>query len=186
MKKVLTAVLIVLSMAARISASVGVPGNFTITHTGSGNLLLRWADSVSNTPVMHYTIFRSTLPNVSDVNYSFVTNTAGSQAFIADAVPNTHQPFYYAVRAEDEAENKSGLSVIKKSYPFPPGWVDIESLNSKAFLRWEAGYDSEITQYNIYRAAAEEGPYTDVSFLSADQYLDTALLNGVVYYYRIA
>jgi cellulose 1,4-beta-cellobiosidase len=55
--------------------------------------------------------------------------------------------------------------------------------NKQVSLTWSA--DSGATSYDVKRATISGGPYTQIASVTSPSYTDSAVTNGVTYYYVI-
>jgi fibronectin type 3 domain-containing protein len=50
-------------------------------------------------------------------------------------------------------------------------------------LSWAGSKSPNIIGYNVYRASASGGPYTQIGFVGGTSYLDAAVTAGQTYFY---
>jgi len=66
----------------------------------------------------------------------------------------------------------------------PPAGLQATPGNGQVTLGWIAPLGA--TSYNLKRALVTGGPYTNIASLAATNYTDTALNNGITYYYVVS
>ncbi len=154
---------------------------------GTGLIDLSWTAPYDNggTPIIHYRIYRGTLP--------------GAEIFLAISVDTTFvddglsegRTFYYRVSAiTDFAEgNRSAeIKVVLADVPGPVTTLVATSGNGSIALNWTAPADvggSNISGYQIYRGITT-GSETFLSNSPTTAFNDTALDNGQTYFYRVS
>lgn len=52
-------------------------------------------------------------------------------------------------------------------------------------LAWNTNSESDVAGYRVYRSSSFGGPYSQVAEVASNSYLDTALTNDTVYYYKL-
>lgn len=140
-----------------------------------------WQDAISTTPVAHYIIYRATYENLNETYYDVTLSTGTNVTRYVDSLINTFDTYYYAVQTVDNTGNTSSLSAVKMCLPYN---LTITAFNSKNFLKWNDKINS--SGFNIYRSTAPNGNFTAIAMaLTASEYLDTAVLNGITYYYKL-
>jgi len=142
-----------------------------------------------STPVIDYTIYRSTSPSFS--NSTVVTTLSSPATVFSD--PNYTAGFinYYKVVADNGAGvtanfTLSGLVGVNL-WPNPPNNFLVSAASNAVTLSWSAPAtgSSPVTAYGIYKATASgaENPTPVVVTALGGQSVDTQVTPGVVYYY---
>ncbi len=177
MKKTLLT-LVLLAATAAFALAVDPPANFVLTYPGSGSLQLNWYASDTYTGI-GYNIYRS----IGDTsNFSLLTATANTT--YTDTT-DTAQTYYYYIEAFDSNNNKSTITQIMPSRPYPPMSVAITPYNAKIYLEWNNSIESDSSTYNIYRSSTDNVEYSLLPATGND-YIDSPVLNALTYIYKIA
>lgn len=184
MKKILF-LLISLGLFLKIyGAPPGMPTSVNLTFDGS-NIIIRWVSPTSS-DIMHYTILRGDNPNITETTASYITNTAGNITIYVDATTDTYSAYYYRILSVNTLSEKSGLTAAVGTNPRPPVNIDLTPYNSKVFLKWTNDFSGTITGYNIYRSSAGLDGFGSAIAVTDYQYIDTEVINGITYYYKIS
>lgn len=69
--------------------------------------------------------------------------------------------------------------------PAPPAGLAVSAGIREASLSWDANREPDFKEYRIYRAEAEEGPYTFVAATRKTRWRDTGLGDGASAFYRV-
>lgn len=178
-KKIISVIFIF--MPFFLLADINPPLNFNLTRWDSA-IELTWADANSTTPVADYKIYRSTYQNLNEFYFNITFSAGGNVTKYVDSLINTYEPYYYAVQTIDLIGNTSSLSVVKPAFPYN---LTITAFNAKNFLLWNS--NPAITSYNIYRSTSVMGEYFAIkTSFTSNEYLDTEVTNGILYFYKIA
>ncbi len=177
-----------------VATPYGPPGIPTALNgvPGAGFINLSWTAPYDNggTPIIHYRIYRGTQP--------------GAEIFLATSEATTYvdsglsegRTFYYKVSAVtnapianfSEGNRSAELKVVLNNVPGPVTTLVATSWNGSIMLNWTAPADiggSPITGYQVHRGTTM-GSETFLGNAPSNYYNDTALVNGQIYYYRIA
>jgi fibronectin type 3 domain-containing protein len=99
---------------------------------------------------------------------------------------------WYVVTAEDGSGNESDASdeaeaTLTNVAPAAPAGLEATGGDSQVTLDWDDNGESDLAGYNVYRAAAAGGPYTQVNGALVPQstFTDTGLTNGSTYFYVV-
>jgi titin len=189
MKRTLAILLFVL-ICSGVYGSLPAPSAIAASSQGT-DITLVWLDPLTYTAspaIVSYNIFRSTFQGGFLVPLSNVADNAGSSLNVfVDPAVNTANPIFYAVQSVDAMSNTGPMSSVINVYSYGPAALTVSAYNSKVLLTWAAGYDTEITNYNIYRSTMPN--LTDLAVVgqgSGGTYLDTGVFNGYLYYYAMA
>ncbi|MBI1798999.1 MAG: hypothetical protein HYR73_04875 [Candidatus Eisenbacteria bacterium] len=95
--------------------------------------------------------------------------------------------YYFAIRAEDDAGNWSGLSnvlrwdwVVDTAPPAAPGGVTVTRDPGDVHVHWSPNAEPDLAGYTVYRATSSSGPYTALngSLLNTTDYYDSTVPSG--------
>lgn len=162
----------------------GMPLSVNLTFDGN-NIIINWVSPTAS-DIMHYTILRGDNANITETTASYITNTAGNVTGFVDTNANTFSAYYYRLLTVNTLNEKSGLTTAVKTNPRPPVNIEITPYNSKVFLKWTNDYAGTVSNYNIYRSSTGGGSFGSVIAVAANQYIDTEVVNGITYHYKIA
>jgi uncharacterized lipoprotein YddW (UPF0748 family)/fibronectin type 3 domain-containing protein len=164
------------------------PANLGAT-PGDGSVSLDWDDN--------------TEPDLDGYNVHRATSTGGpytqingSLVMSSDYVDNTASNFttyYYVVTAVDLGANESTNSNEASATPedtTPPAAPTNLAANpgdGSISLNWDDNGEGDLDGYNVHRATATGGPYTQIngSLVSSSDYVDNSVTNGTTYYYVV-
>ncbi|NVM54171.1 MAG: fibronectin type III domain-containing protein [Candidatus Helarchaeota archaeon] len=167
----------------------------TVTEEPVGNCLtLAWNPSI--TPdFWYYKIYRSTTCGF----------TPGPGNFIATSMTNAYLDtglvddvtYYYRISAVDEGQNEGATSAQVGGTPHdsdPPSQVSGVSVTVIASgtalqLSWTANTEPDLANYIVYRSTTPgftPGPTNFIASPTTNHYLDTGLVDDVIYYYRVS
>jgi len=154
------------------------PGALTAT-AGTGQVSLSWTASTGATS---YNVLRST---TSGGPYT-QTGTSTTTSYVDTTVTNG-TTYYYAVTAVNSAgqsgNSNQASATPKAAVPGAPAGLTATAGSAQVSLSWSAS--SGATSYNIMRATASSGPFTQIGTSTTTSYLDTAVTNGTTYYYIV-
>jgi fibronectin type 3 domain-containing protein len=165
-------------VAAIPRAPLAVPTNLGATGLDA-RVDLEWTSVGGATG---YRVYRSTTSGagyaqIADVNTTvYVDNTAQNGT-----------TYYYVVTAYD-ALQESGFSAQAAATPQPrpatPTITDVIIQDSLVGLGWSLV--PEATEYRIYRSTTSGTGYRRVGVVADEEFVDTNVVNGVTYFYRVA
>ena len=166
------------------------PQNVQATVVSSTQVDLTWTAPTDDggDPIVQYRVYRSTTSGSGYVEVGTSTTASFSDTSVAPG--NT---YYYLIAAENGVGiglNSTEISVTMPGPPSAPQSLSGQAGNGWVYLTWQAPADdggSAITQYLIYRATIQGGPYTNINNVSASvlAYNDTSVANGQSYYYVV-
>jgi len=157
------------------SAPPPAPTNVVAT-SGDTQVTLTWASAQSATG---YNIKRSA---ISGGPYTIIGTVAGT-TFTDSPLANAVDYFYVVSGTNILGEGTNSAEVVGHPNPVVTGVTAVGGTNQIA-LDWFAllGADS----YTVSRATVSGGPYVTVaSGITATNYVDTTVLSGRTYYYRV-
>ncbi len=162
----------------------GMPSSVTLTFDGN-NIIIKWVSPTAS-DIMHYTILRGDNANITETTATYITNTAGNVTSYVDSTADTYSAYYYRLLAVNTLNEKSPLTAAVKTNPRPPAQINLIPFNSKIFLNWTNDYSGQISGYNIYRSSTGGGSYGAAILVTNNEYIDTEVVNGKTYHYKIA
>lgn len=102
-----------------------------------------------------------------------------------DAAPLPELDNYYVVSAfSGTLESSNSNAVFASVPPAVPSTPVAASLADRINLSWDAAAGA--VSYKVKRAAVSGGPYATVAVVSANSYSDTAVSQGIAYYYVVS
>ncbi|MGW0710961.1 fibronectin type III domain-containing protein [Streptomyces sp. NPDC002643] len=131
-----------------------------------------------------YRVYRR--PEAGTTWTRLTTTTATSYT---DTPPATGEAYAYEVRAYDKAGNESAgtadrsVTTVDRTAPAAPSGLTVTSSDTGLRLDWN-GVAGAVS-YRLYRAASENGVYTQVGSTDQLSYLDTSAAESVTSYYRV-
>jgi fibronectin type 3 domain-containing protein len=163
--------------SATPNAGVNAPANLTAT-PGNAQIVLAWSPV---TGANSYTVLRS-------------VKAGGPYATIAPAAGPTYTDlgltngvaYYYVVHAlvgGAESGDSNEASARPTLGPSAPSTLSVKADNGQLTLTWTASIGA--TSYKVQRSMISGGPYSDLATVSSPGYVDTAVTNGVAYYYVV-
>ncbi len=177
--------------APRTSATVDkvkplVPAAPSVSYDkATGKAKLTWAKN-REMDLAGYRVYRR-LNGSSFGTKPLATTTATT--YTDSTVPNTGETYAYEIRAYDKAGNEStgtaGLTVttVDKTPLAAPNGLIATSMYKGLQLDWNEVPGA--ASYRVYRAASENGAYTQVGSTDQLLHLDTSAADRVTYYYRV-
>ncbi|MDD3174631.1 MAG: fibronectin type III domain-containing protein, partial [Herbinix sp.] len=157
------------------------PTNLTATSSGYNSAKLSWK-SVSG--ASGYELYRSTSSNGT---YSKVKTT--SSISYTNTNLKTGNTYYYKVRAYKTISSKNiygKFSTISSVKPIPSTPSDLKaSYESDRSIKISWGTIKGASGYRIYRATSYSGDYSYLKTTTSTSYLDTEIINGSTYYYKV-
>ncbi|MCX8092671.1 MAG: hypothetical protein N3E50_00730, partial [Candidatus Goldbacteria bacterium] len=183
MRKILFLLLGILIFVNLYSIPPGMPTSVNLTFDGS-KIIINWVSPTAS-DIMHYTILRGDNTNITETTATYITNTAGNVTSFVDTTADTFSAYYYRLIAVNTLNEKSNLTTAVKTNPRPPVNIDLTPYNSKIFLKWTNDFAGTISGYNIYRSSTGLSGFGSAIVVSGNQYIDTQVVNGITYYYKI-
>lgn len=184
MKKIVFTFMVLGLFLKTYGAPPDMPTTVTLTFDGS-NIIIKWVSPTASN-IMHYTILRGDNPNITEITASYVTNIAENVTSFVDTMADTYSAYYYRMLAVNTSNEKSELTTAVKTNPRPPVNIDVTPYNSKVFLKWTNDFFGTITSYNIYRSSTSCSSFDSPITVTNDEYIDTEVVNGIAYHYKIA
>ncbi|MHA5054577.1 fibronectin type III domain-containing protein [Streptomyces sp. SD15] len=161
------------------------PTGTSVTYDkATGKAKLTWAKN-KEMDLSGYRVYRR-LQGAAYGSQPLATTTSTSYT---DATPATGDLYYYEVRAIDKAGNESagsadqGVTTVDRTAPAAPAGLIATSMRTGLQLDWNAVTGG--VSYRVYRAASENGTYTQVGSTDRVSYLDTSAVESVTYSYRV-
>jgi len=163
------------------------PGDATVT--------LTWSAPSSNggSPITNYRIYRGTSSNGETLK-----TTIGNVLTYTDTTVTNGVTYYYqvsAVNSAGEGPRSNEASATPSAPPPPPSPPSAPTNlvatagNAQVGLTWQApgsNGGSQITNYRIYRGTSSNGETLLATIGNVLTYTDTAVSNGVTYYYQVS
>jgi fibronectin type 3 domain-containing protein len=155
-----------------------VPANFTAT-SGNGLVTLTW---IASSGATSYNIQRST----TDGSGYLTIGTAASATYADNTVTNGTAYYYVVTAVGPNGESAASVQAAATPLapPAAPTGLTATASNATVTLTWTAS--SGATSYNIKRSDTSGSDYELVGTTSATGYVDTAVVNGGLYYYVIS
>jgi len=69
--------------------------------------------------------------------------------------------------------------------PAIPAGLVATAGDGEVSLDWDDNADTDLKEYNVYRAEVSGGPYTEIASVTDSEYTNTGLTNGTTYYYVV-
>src|SRR5438309_9192559 len=156
---------------------------------GNGQVTLTWdpPSDDGGAPILLYTIYRG--------------NSSGGESFLitvplvttyTDATVTNGVPYYYQVSATNaigEGPRSSEVSVTPATQPGAPQGLSAAPGDATVSLTWSppsSNGGSPITNYRVYRGFSSGGETLLTTLGVVTSYSDTAVTNGVTYYYEVS
>jgi hypothetical protein len=163
-----------------VDPPAGAPTNVVAT-PGDGVIALAWSASDGATG---YSVKRAASPGGPYTRIAAPASTS-----YADAALVNGTTYYYVVSAFNkggESANSAEVSAIPSipRIPLAPTNVIITPGNNSITLSWSASAGA--ATYHVKRSTTRGGPYTQVAAPASTTYINTALTNGVTYYYVVS
>ncbi len=169
-----------------------VPSGLSVYFAGDGEVILDWLNN-TEPDFKGYNIYRSTDDSVFKFIYFTKDNIFYNDTLSYDTI------YYYRLTAIDiwGRESAASLTVsaqpINKYQPHIPKFVNINARNwqnvRSVYLDWQANYDSDIKQYNIYRGTNNDFTSDSLSLVGSSvepEFTDTTNLSlYTMYFYKI-
>ena len=162
------------------SCAIPLPPANVVTTPGSSSVVISWNASVGATSYSVYSFGPSTPPVLLQ---SGITTTSFTDTSVAGAGAVTN--YYYVTAAN--ACNQSGWYGFTAAVtpPAAPTGLSVLPGNNTATLSWNASPGAG--GYNVMRSTTNGGPYALIANnVVGTSYLDTALTDGITYYYVVS
>ncbi|MDW5562418.1 MAG: Ser-Thr-rich GPI-anchored membrane family protein [Methanomassiliicoccus sp.] len=164
------------------------PQNVVAT-AGNGQVVLTWKAPASNggSDITGYKIYRG-----SSSGSETLLTTLGNVATYTDASLTNGVTYYYKVSAVNSAKEgalSGEVSAKPVAVPSAPTLASATAGDAKVTLTWSAPSSnggSTITGYAIYRGTSTNGETLLTTVGNVLTYADSAVTNGVTYYYKVA
>ncbi len=159
---------------------------------GDGFVTLTWTASTAD-DVAAYRVYRGVDGDLDTTGTPLARVDDPAVTYTDDAVTNGTQ-YVYAVVAVDADGNASGASASATATPVddvaPSAPVDVNAAagDREVTLSWSAGQASDVASFRVYRDTTADvaiSSDTRVATTEDPTYVDTGLVNGTTYYYRI-
>ncbi len=156
------------------------PSN-VVSIPGDGTVALSWSASTGATG---YSVKRAATPGGPYTHIAAPSSTS----YVDSAVING-TTYYYVVSAFNKGggtADSTEASVIPAipSIPLAPTNVTVAAGNNSAVISWSMSAGA--MSYRVKRSTTRGGPYAQVAAPASATYTDTALTNGVTYYYVVS
>src|SRR5205823_6517541 len=172
----------------------GAPQGLVAT-AGDATVTLTWSAPSSNggSPITNYRIYRGTASGGETLKA-----TIGNVLTYTDTTVTNGVTYYYQVSAMNGAGEgpRSNEASATPSAPPPPSTPPSAPTNlvatvgnAQVGLTWQAPTSnggSPITNYRIYRGTSSNGETLLATIGTVLAYTDTAVTNGVAYYYQVS
>src|SRR5439155_955730 len=166
----------------------GAPRNLQAT-PGDGQVTLNWQapSNDGGSPILLYTIYRG----MSSGEESFLI-TVPLVTTYTDATVTNGVKYYYQVSATNaigEGPRSSEVSVTPATPPGAPQGLSAAPGDATVSLTWSppsSNGGSPITNYRVYRGFTSGGETLLTTLGVVTSYSDTAVTNGVTYYYEVS
>src|SRR5207302_1470175 len=167
------------------------PPNLVAT-AGNVQVGLTWQAPASNggSPITNYKIYRGTASGGETL-----VATIGNQPSYSDGGLTNGVTYYYQVSAVNnagEGPRSNEVSATPTAPATPPGapqGLSATAGDATVTLTWSAPSSnggSPITNYRIYRGTSSNGETLLATISNVLTYTDTAVTNGVTYYYEVS
>src|SRR5437879_5671384 len=163
-----------------------------VTTAGNAQVGLTWQAPASNggSPITNYKIYRGTASGGETL-----VATIGNQLSYSDGGLTNGVTYYYqasAVNNAGEGPRSNEASATPTAPATPPGapqGLSATAGDATVTLTWSAPSSnggSPITNYRIYRGTSSNGETQLATIGNMLTYTDTAVTNGVTYYYQVS
>src|SRR5438309_3044673 len=170
------------------------PQNLAATG-GNAQVTLTWQAPASDggSPITNYKIYRGLAPTTETL-----LTTVGNVLTYTDSAVTNGLTYYYQVSAANspgEGAKSNEASATPNQTPPPPSPPSAPTNlvatagNAQVGLTWQAPASnggSPITNYRIYRGTSSNGETLLATIGNVLTYTDTAVTNGVTYYYQVS
>ncbi len=169
-----------------------VPSGLSVYFAGDGEIILDWQNN-SEPDFDGYNIYRST----DDSIFNKIIFTKNN--YFYDDTLSYDTIYFYKITAVDIWGTESAATSIvsaqpvNKNKPGTPRYLSTSARNwednRSIYLNWQANYDSDIKQYNIYRGTNINFSSDSSSLVGSSiepEFTDTFNLNlYTIYYYKV-
>lgn len=158
------------------------PSGLVAESSSSTSIQLSWTKSSADL-LSGYQVYRST---TSGGPYTLIQTTGPTITSYVDidAALTVGQSYYYVVRSintyDQISDPTNQVSVRLSTGPA----LSLSQTNGVMNLSWSSV--GAAVQYNIYRSKVSGGPYGLISTTASLNYQDSAVTNGLVYYYVVS
>ncbi|WP_134698801.1 DNRLRE domain-containing protein [Ammoniphilus sp. YIM 78166] len=153
----------------------GIPASLAIEHANGQNLLT-WS------PARHAAGYKVKRSTVSGGPYEVIGETE-IPAFIDESFQNGKTYYYTVSSMNDMGESPNSFEASVRTTPTQPKQVTAIGEDRGVRLTWSESAGAE--EYKVIRSEEENGSYLEVGGLTSATYLDTGLINGKTYYYKV-
>jgi titin len=167
------------------------PGQVTQVHTAYGNcqVTVSWSPpaDLGGSVILGYRLYRS---DSFDGTYSLIASPS-IDTHIDTGLVNGQVHWYKvsAVNVIGEGPMSAAASGTALASPSAPTRLAATPGNGQVVLSWQAPLDnggSNVSGYRVYRALVSGGVYTLIAATASLGHVDTELLNGQVYWYKVS
>lgn len=156
---------------------------------GDGQVSLDWANN-SESDLDGYNVYRAT---ATGGPYTKLNASLLSASAFVDSTASNFTTYYYVATAVDETAKESAASAEASATPedttapSAPTGLAATAGDSYVDLEWNDNTEPDLDGYNVYRATATGGPYTQLnsSPVGASGYVDLTAQNATTYYYVV-
>jgi subtilisin family serine protease len=147
---------------------------------GDGRVTLTW------NPVSGATSYRVKRSGTSGGPYTLIASGVGTTNYADTGLVNG-VPYFYVITAVNAAGESSPSGQVSATpiaaKPLPPANLKATPGDVRVTLTWPASVGADT--YNVKRSLVSGGPFATIANVSALSYVDLAVANGTVYYYRV-
>ncbi len=156
------------------------PSALMLTSPTPNEIVLNWTDNANNEA--GFAIERST----NGVNYTQISNTGSNLTTFSDTGLAAGTLYYYRVRAINPAGVSAFTMAQLPTRPSAPAGVNVVAGNGEVQVTW--AFTPGATTYRLFRSttSGDQNPPLLASGIGALEYLDTTVVNGQSYYYRLS
>lgn len=164
------------------------PASPTGLNAVAGNQVVNLSWNVNEeSDLAGYRLRRST---TSGGPYEVVADVATASA--TDATVTNGVTYFYVVTAVDTSNNESALSAevaaiptapADTTPPAPPTGLNAVAGNQTVSLSWNVNEEPDVASYRLRRSTVSGGPYDVIADVATAAANDTAVTNGVTYFY---
>jgi fibronectin type 3 domain-containing protein len=154
------------------------PANLVATPTEDA-VGLAWMDTSTNE--LGFRIYRS-----SGSGYAQIAQVAANSTTYFDSGLNPGTAYYYLLAAYNNS-GESGAAQVSATtlaiLPPPPGSIAAKGVSGGIDVSWSLSEGA--TQYQLQRSLSLTGPFAAIVTTVSSYYLDTNVVAGTTYYYRV-
>ncbi len=156
---------------------------------GDAQVVLTWAapDSDGGASILHFTVYRGTLSGGESL-----LEVLGNVLTYTDTGLTNGQGYYYTISATNSAGEgmmSPETSATPATTPSAPQTVTVNADDARVVLTWAAPASTggaAVTGYRVYRGTSAGGESLLATLGDVLTYADTAVTNGITYYYEIS